>query len=317
MSLTNELKTHFATKAELMELEKAQKAMQTTTTADSMITIDYDKDLQKEVYHVSPFLTYCEQNGMVTSAKVSKVGYRVKKQKTKSAFIPEGGDIPAHDPSLYEDKVVKMSTLVYPIEVSDLAQIGVDGVDVLDDEITDGFLDMATTKDSTIIQADGANNNPKGLLPSITTHKVDNGGKVIDKDTLDILAQDIIDEGGSPSAILTTAKVGRQLNDILYPTIRNVDKVELGLGYWVTAYNAPNGTSIPIVVDQNIDTTSGDSLAFVDNTSFKIRELVPPSVKELATTKLSTSKVLFNYFTCYNRAEYRNGLISNIGSTEA
>lgn len=314
MNLTNDLKTHFATKTELHEL---QKAMQTTTTADSMITIDYDKDLQKEVYHVSPFLTYCEQNGIVSSAQVSKVGYRTKKQKTKSSFIPEGAEIPAHDPSLYEDEVVKMSTLVYPIEVSDLSVVGVDAVDVLDDEITDGFLDMAATKDATIIQATGENNNPKGLIPSITTHTSNNGGNVIEKDLIDSMAQDIIDEGGSPSAILTTAKVGRQLNDILYPTIRNVDKVELGLGYWVTAYNAPNGTSIPIIVDQNIDTTNGDSLTFLDNTSFKIRELTPPSIKELAATKLSTSKVLFTYFTCYNRAEYRNGVIKNIGSTEA
>lgn len=333
MSFAEDLKTRYATRDELAELQKAidnnvQTAVENTTvtgatdrtqngslpTADVMITVDYDDELQRLVSHQNPFLTYLEQKGCVRDAQTAKVGYRVKKQMTTSSFIAETEDIPSHIPSYYEDEIAKMQTLVYPIEISDLALCGVDGVDLLADEIQDGFLDMAQTKDKAILNGTQANNGFDGFLTQLAnngTHKEDAAGP-IDKDVIDIMAQDIIDDGGSPDAILTTAKVGRQLNDILYPEHRIVDKVDLTLGSRVTAYNAPNGKSIPIIVDPNIDTTNGDVLAFVDNNSLRVRELVKPSMIPLAKTKLSSSRVLFTYFTFYNRAEYRNGIITGI-----
>lgn len=332
MTFAEELRSRFATRDELAELQKAiDNTMQTAVedtlvpdsartndgnlpTADVMITVDYDAELQRLVYHQSPFLTYLEQHGCVRPANTAKVGYRVKKQMTTSSFIEETQDIPEHIPSYFEDEIAKMQTLVYPIEISDLACAGVDAIDLLEDEIRDGFLDMAQVKDKAILQGEPGNptaNHFTGFLPSIQTHKEDAGG-VIEKDMIDIMAQDIIDNGGNPDAILTTAKVGRQLNDILYPEHRIVDKVDLTLGTRVTAYNAPNGKSIPIIVDPNIDTTDGDVLAFVDNNSLRVRELVKPSMVPLAKTKLSTSRVLFTYFTFYNRAEYRNGIITGI-----
>lgn len=332
MTFAEELRSRFATRDELAELQKAiddtmQTAVEDTLvpddprkldgelpTADVMITVDYDAELQRLVYHQSPFLTYLETHGCVRPASTAKVGYRVKKQMTTSTHIEETQDIPEHIPSYFEDEIAKMQTLVYPIEISDLACAGVDAIDLLEDEIRDGFLDMAQVKDKTILN--GMPDNPvsnhfTGFLPSIQTHKEDAGG-VIEKDMIDIMAQDIIDQGGNPDAILTTAKVGRQLNDILYPEHRIVDKVDLTLGTRVTAYNAPNGKSIPIIVDPNIDTTDGDVLAFVDNNSLRVRELVKPSMVPLAKTKLSTSRVLFTYYTFYNRAEYRNGIITGI-----
>lgn len=339
MSFAEELKTRFATRDELAELQAAinksaqdnniQTAVEDTTvagasdrkgntaglpTADVMITVDYDDELQRLVSHQSPFLTYLEQKGCVRDAQTAKVGYRVKKQMTTSSFIAETEDIPRHVPSYYEDEIAKMQTLVYPIEISDLALCGVDGVDLLADEINDGYLDMAQAKDKAILNGTKAANGFDGFLTQLADsgkHKEDAAGP-IEKDTIEIMAQEIIDDGGSPDAILTTAKVGRQLNDILYPEHRIVDKVDLTLGTRVTAYNAPNGKSIPIVVDPNIDTTDGDVLAFVDNNSLRVRELVKPSMIPLAKTKLSTSRVLFTYFTFYNRAEYRNGIITGI-----
>lgn len=330
-----DLTTRFATKSDLVELEKAlsaQTAIQpdpaasparTAGSADAMITVDYDADLQKTVFHQSPFLTYLEQNGCVAPASTAKVGYRVKDQKTASSFIAETGVIPAHDPSVYRDEIAKMQTLVYPIEISDLALKGVDAVDLLEDEIRDGFLDMAQTKDKAIMQGQENTEGFDGLFPSIATHKENMQGAEITKDVIDELAQDIIDDGGSPSAILTTADVGRQLNDILYPSVRTIDQVDLTLGTRVTAYHAPNGQTIPIIVDPNIDresaTIGGSSsapksaLAFVDKNSLRLRELVKPSMTPLAKTKLTDSSVLFTYFTFYNRAEYRNGMIYNIG----
>ena len=324
--LSKHLNTKFATKSELEELQKAYDShMQTAVnqpggnmasspgTADVMITVDYDAELQRLVNHQSPFLTYLEQNGCVSDARTAKVGYRVKEQKTTSSFIAETEDLPSHDPSLYTDEIAKMQTLVYPIEISDLAMKGVDAIDLLEDEIRDGYLDMAQTKDIALLQGTTANNGFDGVLNTISTHTEDMSDAPITKDAIDIMAQDIIDDGGNPSAILTTAKVGRQLNDILYPNTRIIDQVDLTLGTRVTGYHAPNGQTIPILVDPNIDTTDGDVLAFIDNNSLRVRELVKPTITALAKTKLSTSRVLFTFFTFYNRAEYRNGMITGIG----
>ena len=158
MNLSEELKTRFATRDELAELQKAiddtvqgamdntmQTAVENTTvpdtgvrkqdgflaTADVMITVDYDSELQRLVYHQSPFLTYLEQHGCVSDAKTAKVGYRVKKQMTTSEFIAETQDIPQHVPSYYEDEIAKMQTLVYPIDISDLSCVGVYAIDLL------------------------------------------------------------------------------------------------------------------------------------------------------------------------------------------
>jgi len=326
MKLSEQLQTKFATRTELEALQKAydehiQTAVNqpggdltsTPGTADVMITVDYDAELQRLVHHQSPFLTYLEQNGCVSDARTAKVGYRIKEQKTTSSFIAETEDLPRHDPSLYTDEIAKMQTLVYPIEISDLAMRGVDAIDLLEDEIRDGFLDMAQTKDIALLQGKKADNGFDGLLNTITTHTDDAGGEAITKGAIDEMAQEIIDDGGNPSAILTTAKVGRQLNDILYPNTRIIDQVDLVLGSRVTGYHAPNGQTIPILVDPNIDTTNGDVLSFIDNNSLRVRELVKPSITALAKTKLSTSRVLFTFFTFYNRAEYRNGMITNIG----
>ena len=326
MTLKNQLETKFATRSELEALQKAyDEHMQTAVntpggalttspgTADVMITVDCDAELQRLVNHQSPFLTYLEQNGCVSDAKTAKVGYRVKEQKTTSSFIAETEDLPRHDPSLYTDEIAKMQTLVYPIEISDLAMRGVDSIDLLNDEIRDGYLDMAQTKDIALLQGTEAENGFDGLLNTITTHTDDMSDAPITKDAIDIMAQEIIDDGGNPSAILTTAKVGRQLNDILYPNTRIIDQVDLTLGTRVTGYHAPNGQTIPILVDPNIDTTDGDVLTFIDNNSLRVRELVKPTITALAKTKLSTSRVLFTFFTFYNRAEYRNGMITGIG----
>lgn len=326
MTLNKQLESKFATRSELEALQKAYDAhMQTAVnepggnmastpgTADVMITVDYDAELQRLVNHQSPFLTYLEQNGCVSDARTAKVGYRVKEQKTTSSFIAETEDLPRHDPSLYTDEIAKMQTLVYPIEISDLAMKGVDAIDLLNDEIRDGYLDMAQTKDIALLQGKSANNGFDGVLNTITTHTDDMSDAPITKDAIDIMAQELIDDGGNPSAILTTAKVGRQLNDILYPNTRIIDQVDLTLGTRVTGYHAPNGQTIPILVDPNIDTTNGDVLAFIDNNSLRVRELVKPTITALAKTKLSTSRVLFTFFTFYNRAEYRNGMITGIG----
>ena len=319
-NLLDQLNSHFAEKEDIIKLQKAIEGMQTTQSAHGAITVEYDKELQRRVSHKAPFVSFLENNGSVGSANSAEVGYREKTKYQTSQFIGETAPIPEHEYSIITNKVAKMQTLVYPIEVSDMAQKGVNELDLLADEITDGFLDIAQTKDKAILQGTEQKNGFDGVFNTIKSHGINMGGEALTKDAVDSLAQEIIDDGGNPSAIVTTAGVGRQLNDILYNHGNiSIDKVELTLGNWVTGYAGPNGVTIPIIVDSNITPNSaengGDFLAFVDVDSLRIKELTAPTVIDLAKTKLSTSRVLFTYFTFYNRAEYRNGMITNIGGS--
>ncbi len=312
-TIQEEVKSKFASTEDLMRLTKA---MESTSNMDAMTVVDYDKELQKKVAHRSPFLSYCEQNGIVTSADTYKVGYKVKDQKTTSEFIAETASIPEHKDAEFNTKIATMKTLVYPIEISDLARTSIDLKDLLEEEITDGFMDIATSKDKALLQGKGGDGalDFKGLFPSITT----NTEKVEDKVTLhdvDVMAQAAIDAGGSPSAIITTPSIGRQLNSMITDRMRYLDQDEFILGHNVTIYRAPNGARLPIIVDPNIDTTTGgEKLAIIDNDSLRVRELLPPTMLELAKNKLSDSRVLFTWFTFYNRAEYKNAVLTDITS---
>jgi hypothetical protein len=323
VNLNDALQTRYASQEDLINLQKAfekQKAIQGTEDSDVMITIDYDKDLQNLVTMQSPFLRYCEGAGMVTGATRDKVGVRRRQKATTSSFIGEKDDIPAFDTSTYTDEVVKMKTLVYPIEISDLSLKGVDAADLLTEEINDGYLDIAQSKDKGILQGKGTTTAKdfEGLITSTTTNTHDNTGAVLDLDTVDNVAQDIVDAGGSPSAIVTTAKVQTQLKNMMESKQRVLDKVDLNIGIRVVGYNAPNGQTIPIIVDPNIDTTGieGHVLQFVDKRAYRIRELQAPMTVDFAKTKLSTSKAIYTWLTAYNRNEKWGGKIIKIGDTE-
>lgn len=315
-NIIDHLNSHFASNEDIVKLQKAIEGMQTTQSAHGAITVEYDKELQRRVSHKAPFLSYLENNGSVGNANSAEVGYREKTKYQTSKFIGETAPIPEHEYSIITNKVAKMQTLVYPVEVSDMAQRGVNELDLLADEITDGFLDIAQSKDKAILQGTEEANGFNGVFNSIETHRISMGGEPITKDAIDALAQAIIDDGGNPTAIVTTAGVGRQLNNILYGYGQvPIDKVEINLGNWVTGYNGPNGLTLPIIVDSNITPSQDnkDFLAFVDVDALRVKELAPPTVIDLAKTKLATSRVLFTYFTFYNRAEYRNGMITDIG----
>ena len=313
MNTINDVKSKFANTEELVNLAKA---MESTSNMEAMTVVDYDKELQRKVAHRSPFLSYCEQNNIISSADTYKVGYKVKDQKTTSSFISETASIPEHSEAEFNTQIATMKTLVYPIEISDLARTSVDLSDLLEEEITDGFMDIATSKDKALLQGVGGDGalDFTGLFPGIETN-VNKINDVLSLNDIDVMAQAAIDSGGSPSAIITTPSVGRQLNNMIANRMRYLDQDEFAIGHNVTVYRAPNGARLPVIVDPNIDTSeNGEMLAIIDNDSLRIRELLPPTMLELAKNKLSDSRVLFTWFTFYNRAEYKNAVISNIAS---
>lgn len=314
----NDIKSKFASYDEqLAELQKAQ-GPQTTTTASGGIIVDFDDDLERLVYQTAPTYEYLKQKGVEKASKSYKVGYRKKNRATTASFISETANLPLPEESSINDVSTTMRSIVYPIEVSDMAQKGTEAVDLLADEIQDGLLDISATKNQAILQGNSSSNANSfdGLTKICSTHKTTLNDSISLED-VDALCQEIIDDGGHPTAIITTAAIARRLKDLIYDKVRFVETVEATLGFNVTAYVTPEGSRIPIIVDQNINVTDGNGhkLFVVDEQSLRIRELMAPAVIELAKTKLSTSKVIANFMTFYCRAEYKNGFLQKITPT--
>lgn len=304
------------TNAELEELSQLinQKTYQSTRNADGVIEIDYDSDLERLTFLTSPTYGYLRTR-IESSSDSYKVGFRTKEKQTKASFIAEGANLPEHLPSIYKRVSQTMSTLVYPIEISDIAQEGTDIVDLMQDEITDGLNDINTRKDCAILQGSVKTdpNSFDGFTNLFKSNVTDLNKQQIMLDDVDMLAQSIIDEGGNPTAIFTTGAVARRLKDlILAKTVYNYQNTQI-LGFNVISYISPNGNLLPIIIDANISSPStGDYLFMVDENTLRIKELMPPTVLDLAKTKLTSSKVIANYMTMYCRAEYKNGFIKNI-----
>ena len=104
---------------------------------------------------------------------------------------------------------------------------------------------------------------------------------------------------------------------IVAPYRRYNDKIDIGLGHRVTSYESMDGTEIPILVDPNYDITGGDKLAILDTDTVEVRRLIPPTlITDLPVNKLAYKNVIAAFLTMICTGEFKNGLITNIGSGE-
>jgi hypothetical protein len=288
---------------------------QTISTAEGVIDVQYDADLERIVNVVSPTYAYLKQVGCETSVDSPKVGYRLKERKTEASFIGEAAELPAHDPSLFTRKSATITTIAYPIEISDIVAKDTENIDVVRDEINDGMADISKVKDDAILQGDNSTNANQfdGFTTLFTSNVTDLQNAQISLEDLDVLAQSMMDEGGSPSAVFTSAAVGRRLKDLIFAkTIYSYASAQ-DLGFNAVAYVTPEGTRIPIIIDYNLKSSAdGDQLIMVDKDTIRIKEYQPAYVQPLAKTKLTTSLVLANTMTMYCRSEQKNGYLYNI-----
>ncbi len=288
---------------------------QTIQTAEGVIDIVYDADLERLVTDVSPVYAYLKSVGCETSTPSPKVGYRLKERKTVASFIGEAADLPQHDPSLFTRKSAVITTIVYPIEISDIAAKDTEVIDITQDEINDGMADISKVKDDAILQG-STKDNPNsfdGFTTLFTSNVTDLKKAQITLEDLDALAQSMMDEGGSPSAVITSAAVGRRLKDLIFAkTIYSYASAQ-DLGFNAVAYVTPAGTRIPIIIDYNLNSSAdGDQLIMIDKNTIRIKEYQSPYVQPLAKTKLTTSLTLANTMTMYCRSEQKNGYLYNI-----
>ena len=214
-----------------------------------------------------------------------------------------------------------MKTIIHPIDVSLMAQMGNRAVDILAREIDKGYIKVTNITDSTLLQGKGtaASKDFEGFTKQVTSNVEDISGEGISEDAIDDMLTEIIDgNGGVVDALVTTNNVAKQLKKIIAPFRRYNDKVDLGLGHRVTVYESPNGSEVPILVDSNLEQISSkDVMLFVDSSTIEVKRLLPPTLMtNLPTEKLGTRNAVVSFVTANNIAEFQNGIIKGIGDGE-
>ncbi|WP_299523278.1 DUF5309 family protein [uncultured Methanobrevibacter sp.] len=299
------------------EIQELRKAMMITSDAAQSMQISYTPELQTKVFEKAPYFRFLESKGRVLTSDSTYVGFYKKTSNSASQFIAEDDDIPAAIASKYDETVEKMKTIIHPIDISLMAQMGNKHIDLLANEVEDGYIKVTNITDDTLLQGTGSASTKDftGFTNAVKTNKEDLNKEAITEDIIDDMLTDIIDgNGGTPDCIVTTNAVAKVLKKIVAPYRRYNDKIDIGLGHRVVAYEAPNGLEVPILIDSNLKT---NDMLFVDSSTIEVQRLMPPTLfTDLPTTKLGTKEAIVTFLTSQNLAEYKNGLITGIDVTK-
>lgn len=303
------------------ELEELKKTFQQVSDYPDSMQIEYSDVLKTKTFEKAPFLRFLESKGQVFDGKAALAGYfKETPGNSDVAFIDELDDIPAANAESISEVKDKMKTIVAPIEVSMMAQMGNWNLDLLQRQIDKRFIEVNNKTDEALLEGLGtaAAKNFKGLTKSITTHKEDLSGAPITESVIDDMLEDIINDGGNPDVIVCSYGVAKQLKAIVAPYRRYNDKIDIGLGHRVTSYESMFGTDIPILVDGNFSVSANDDkLAIIDSSTIEVRRLMPPTlIQDLPVNKLAYKNVIATFLTCLNIGEFQDGLITGIGPEE-
>lgn len=303
------------------ELQELKKTFQQVSDYPDSMQIEYSDVLKTKTFEKAPFLRFLESKGQVFDGKAALAGYFAETPGNSDvAFIDELDDIPAANAESISEVKDKMKTIVAPIEVSRMAQMGNWKLDLLQRQIDKRFIEVNNKTDTALLEGAGtaAKKDFKGITKSITTHTADLSGAPITESVIDDMLEDIVNDGGNPDCIVCSYGVAKQLKAIVAPYRRYNDKIDIGLGHRVTSYESMFGTDIPILVDGNFDVSENDDkLAIIDSSTIEVRRLMPPTlIQDLPVNKLAYKNVIAAFLTCLNIGEFQDGLITGIGDGE-
>lgn len=329
MSTMKELEAKIASQNEsIATLQKAyddlkkDARMMVTGDAPTSSQIQYSPDLKSKVFEKAPFFRFLESKGRVDDSFSSTyAGFYKEVDASAASWIDENQDIPAANASSYQEAMSKMKTLIHPIDVSLMAQMGNNAIDILAKEIDKGFIKVTNALDSTLLQGKGtaATKDFEGFTKQVTTNvETMDADEAISEDIIDDMLTDIVDgNGGTVDCIITTNAVAKQLKKLVAPYRRYNDKIDIGLGHRVIAYEAPNGAEIPILIDSNLEQVSSkDLMLFADSSTIDVKRLLPPTLMtNLPTNKLGTKNAVVSFATANITAEFCNGMIKGIDTS--
>lgn len=312
----NDLVSKIATQS--AEIQELQKTFQEVSNYPNAMQIEYSDKLQTKTFEKAPLLRYLESRGQVYDNRAALVGYFKENTGADDVqWIDELEDIPSANAESIAEITEKMKTIVAPIEVGMMAQMGNSYIDLIQRRQEQKFIEVNNKTDAAIIEGFGtsAKKDFKGLTKTITSHKEDLSNAPITESVIDDMLEDLHNDGANPDVMVCSYGVAKQLKAIVAPYRRYNDKIDIGLGHRVTSYESMDGTEIPILVESNYDTSSGDKLAILDTDTIEVRRLMPPTlITDLPVNKLAYKNVIAAFLTMICTGEFKNGLITGIGS---
>ena len=115
---------------------KKDARMMVTGDAPTSTQIQYSPDLKSKVFEKAPFFRFLESKGRVDDSFSSTyAGFYKEVDASSASWLDENDDIPAQNASAYQEAMSKMKTLIHPIDVSLMAQMGNNAIDILAKEI--------------------------------------------------------------------------------------------------------------------------------------------------------------------------------------
>lgn len=300
------------------EINELKKTFQETANYPNAMQIEYSDVLQTKTFEQAPLLRFLESKGQVLDNSGALAGYFEETREANDvAWIGELDDVPEANQENIKEVTDKMKSIVAPIEVSMLAQMGNNYIDLLARRQEQKFIDVNNKTDEAILEGTGtqASKDFAGLSKTIKSNTVDLAGAKITEDVIDDMLEDLNNNNSNPDVIVCSYGVAKQLKAIVAPYRRINDKVDIGLGHRVTTYESMMGTDIPILVDRNWNTTNGDKLAILDSTTVEVRRLMPPTlITDLPVNKLAYKNVVAAFLTTLTNGEFKDGLITGVGN---
>ena len=303
------------------EIDELRKTYQQVSSYPNAMQIEYSDVLKTKTFEKAPFLRFLESKGQVFDGKAALAGYFKETPGVNDvAFIDELDDIPAATAESISEVTDKMKTIVAPIEVSMMAEMGNWTLDLLARYQEKKFIEVNNKTDLALLEGAGTSQAKdfKGITSTITTHTDDLSDAPITESDIDDMLEAIHNDGGNPDVIVCSYGVAKQLKAIVAPYRRYNDKIDIGLGHRVTSYESMFGTDIPILVDGNFDVSENDDkLAIIDSSTIEVRRLMPPTlIQDLPVNKLAYKNVIAAFLTVLNIGEFQDGLITGIGDGE-
>jgi len=307
------------------ELQKTAYPQTITTTNDLLITeIDYDTDIQNRQIKEAPFLAFLQNKGRVKTSTSAIIGWKEKENANGSSFVPELGPISDYGGKTWDTKTAQMKTIIYPISVSLMAQLGNQSIDLVDDDRQDGYLDISAKMDKAMLLGDhtvDANSFDGINKLADASNKKDLNGAEVTMDDVDEVIDAVVAKGGIVDCLVTTARVARQLVKEQQLENITVGNNEFVPGGWMSTYYTPNGI-VPIITDRNlvtldedgaVDATSEDDLFVVDSSAVINKNLLPVSEFPYTLNPLLKQSLLATFTSFGIKAPWKLGALNGIG----
>lgn len=291
--------------------EAINKAYQTSSNAPLEIQMDKDTELQSRTVVEQTFLEFLQINNRTRPVDGNSVVFFEETAPAINAeFIAETADLPDFNPHNIIKVPKETKTLASPISTSMKAREGTKDIDLNEYLLTEAYIDTNNKIDYTLLNGNETTNPLEfdSITQGVTA--IDNEDEPLTEAGIKAGLRACLKSGGHPDCLVAGSAVADQIDALVSPFLRYNNVTEIALGHTVSTFKSPDGSFIPILVDEN---TPEGELEILDTTSISVAYQKEPTYIQLAQTKLATNEAVYAWVTAHNKAKFKSRKITNIG----